>query len=142
MDLPGNIEDKRERIRVPDAVTLIPIDFENDDLETVLSGHGYRPDGVTVFVWEGATRYLTEAGSGSRLLFTYVRKDFLDGTAMYGADALHRQFVEKDRIWRFGPRRSRTWNEPFTPRSFDEPLTCPGRCRSGRASRSRPARAG
>lgn len=114
VDLPGNIEDKRNRIRVPDTVTLVPIDFENDDLETVLSGHGYRPDGVTVFVWEGVTQYLTEAGvrktfdvlaksgSGSRLLFTFVRKDFLDGGAMYGADALHRQFVEKDRIWRFG----------------------------------------
>lgn len=45
---------------------------------------------------------LAKAGSGSRLPCTYVRRDFLDGTAMYGADALHRQFVEKDRIWRFG----------------------------------------
>ncbi|EME51206.1 O-methyltransferase [Amycolatopsis decaplanina DSM 44594] len=114
VDLPGNIEDKRARIRVPDTVTLVPIDFETDDLETVLVEHGYRPAGATLFVWEGVTQYLTEdgvrktfdvlakAGHGSRLLFTYVRRDFLDGEAMYGADALHRQFVEKKRIWRFG----------------------------------------
>jgi O-methyltransferase involved in polyketide biosynthesis len=50
----------------------------------------------TLFVGEAVTQYLTEQGvratfdwlaeaaPGSRLAFTYVRKDFLDGKSFYG----------------------------------------------------------
>jgi O-methyltransferase involved in polyketide biosynthesis len=36
------------------------------------------------------------------LVFTYVRKDFLDGRILYGADGLYEKYVVKDRIWIFG----------------------------------------
>lgn len=35
-------------------------------------------------------------------MFTFVRKDFLDGTAMFGGDAAYREFVVKRRLWKFG----------------------------------------
>ena len=76
------------------------MDFERDDLIGTLTENGYRTDARTFFIWEGVTQYLTEdavrttlaalqgAPSGSRLVFTYVRSDFIDGTNMYGARML------------------------------------------------------
>jgi methyltransferase (TIGR00027 family) len=115
VDLPVNIAIKRARLgAVADNLALVPVDFEVDDLERTLVAHGYRPDARSAFVWEGVTQYLTEAGvrrtfdllakagSGSRLLFTYVVADFLDGTTGYGADALYRRFVVDEGLWTFG----------------------------------------
>lgn len=114
VDLPVNVEHKRRRLPVDDLVTLVPIDFDTEDLRTTLAAHGYHPGSRCLVVWEGVTQYLTEEGlrrtfdfladqvSGSRLLFTYVRKDFLDGTRLYGSEALHKRFVAGRRLWRFG----------------------------------------
>ena len=116
VDLPANVADKRARLVIPDAVTLVPIDFEQESLQALLAAYGYLPRTRTVFVWEGVTQYLTEsavrrtlevlaeAGSGSRLVFTYVRADFLDGTDDYGSEVLYRRFVAKDPLWHFGMR--------------------------------------
>jgi hypothetical protein len=38
----------------------------------------------------------------SRLIFTYVRADFLDGTNSYGAERLRRRMTGRDELWRFG----------------------------------------
>ena len=35
-------------------------------------------------------------------LFTYVRKDFIDGVAGYGSEALYQAFRVKEQLWRFG----------------------------------------
>ncbi|MQA08592.1 MAG: SAM-dependent methyltransferase [Pseudonocardiaceae bacterium] len=119
VDLPENIEFKRKRLekiygKVPKPVTLVPIDFESQDLASVLAEHGYQSNAKTFFVWEAVTQYLTEesvrkafdflgkAPTGSRLVFTYVRKDFIDGTASYGAEAAYQKFVVKQRLWLFG----------------------------------------
>ena len=45
--------------------------------------------------------WLAKAAPGSRLVFTYVRKDFLDGKALYGWESGYRQFVASE-IWLFG----------------------------------------
>ncbi|MDT5244052.1 MAG: hypothetical protein QOD36_1428, partial [Mycobacterium sp.] len=96
-----NIERKKAAVKraigaVPASVHLVPLDFERKDLIGVLTEHGYRPDTRTFFIWEGVTQYLTEdavratlgalqaSPGGSRLVFTYVRKDFIDGVNMYG----------------------------------------------------------
>ncbi|MCP9273139.1 SAM-dependent methyltransferase [Mycolicibacterium arenosum] len=118
-DLPINVARKRNIVaRVlgapPPSVHLVPLDFERDDLLSVLESHGYRRDARTFFVWEGVTQYLTEAAvhstfgqlsgaaAGSRIDFTYVRSDFVDGTEMYGAPALYRKFRERSDVWKFG----------------------------------------
>jgi methyltransferase (TIGR00027 family) len=119
VDLPVNIELKRDRLvalhrAVPDNVTLVPTDFGTEDLTDTLSAAGYRPGDRSAFVWEAVTQYLTEdavrgtfrflakAAGGSRLVFTFVRQDFLDGRQMYGAEAAYRDFVTKSGLWRFG----------------------------------------
>jgi methyltransferase (TIGR00027 family) len=92
-------------------VRLVPVDFERDDLMAVLAAHGYRPEGRTFFAWEGVTQYLTEpavratfaqlaqAAPGSRLDFTYVRREFIDGDELYGAPVLYRRMRQ---VWKFG----------------------------------------
>ncbi|MGW7532216.1 SAM-dependent methyltransferase [Amycolatopsis sp. NPDC054798] len=118
VDLPANIDRKRAALtkalgRVPANVTLVPADFETQNLADALAQHGY-PARRTFFVWEAVTQYLTEDGvrrtfdflatapAGSHLVFTYVRKDFLDGAALYGAEAAYAEFVKKRQLWRFG----------------------------------------
>jgi methyltransferase (TIGR00027 family) len=119
VDQPENIEAKLARLRklfgeVPAHVTLVPIDFDRQELGAVLAAHGYAAGKRTFFIWEAVTQYLTEAGirttfdflakaaPGSRLVFTYVREDFLAGRAMYGQEALYKQYVVDKQLWLFG----------------------------------------
>ena len=119
VDLPVNVARKKAVVlralgMQPASVRLVPMDFERDDLATVLAEHGYRTDDRTFFIWEGVTQYLTEdavratfaylrsAAPGSRLVFTYIRRDFIDGVNLYGARSLYRRFREKRQVWLFG----------------------------------------
>jgi methyltransferase (TIGR00027 family) len=79
-----------------------------------LTASGYAVGAKTLFIWEAVTQYLTEssvrqtfqflatAAPGSRLVFTYVRQDFLEGRTFYGAEAAYQDFVVKRRLWKFG----------------------------------------
>lgn len=119
IDLPANIADKRTRLqriyrRMPEHVSLIPVDFETQDLGDALAANGFEVERPAMFVWEAVTQYLTEdavratlaflskAAGGSRLIFTYLRKDFLDGTNLSGAEEMYQEFVIKHRVWHFG----------------------------------------
>jgi methyltransferase (TIGR00027 family) len=121
VDQPVNIQRKAAAVRrvlgkMPSSVRLVSLDFERDDVLTVLAEHGYRTDYRTFFVWEAVTQYLTAdavhatleslrpAASGSRLVFTYVRRDFIDGVNFYGAQRLYRRFRQRQQLWRFGLR--------------------------------------
>jgi methyltransferase (TIGR00027 family) len=119
VDLPVNIARKATTVQralpeVPRSVRLVGLDFERDDLLTTLAEYGYRTDYRTFFIWEGVTQYLTAdavratleglrpVAAGSRLVFTYVRRDFIDGTNLYGAASLYRRFRRRRQVWRFG----------------------------------------
>jgi methyltransferase (TIGR00027 family) len=119
VDQPENIGPKQARLRklfgeVPAHVKLVPIDFDREELDAVLALHGYPADRPTFFIWEAVTQYLTETGirttfdflakaaHGSRLAFTYIRKDFLDGQVMYGQDEIYKQHVVRGKDWLFG----------------------------------------
>jgi methyltransferase (TIGR00027 family) len=121
LDLPENIDYKRKKVveifgEVPAHVHLVPIDFDAQDLASVLAEHGYDPAQKTFFVWEGVTQYLSEAGmrdtlrflakaaTGSRLVFTYMRKDFLDGEEFYGAQAAYQRFKLEEKVWKYALR--------------------------------------
>jgi methyltransferase (TIGR00027 family) len=121
VDLPVNIARKAATVRrvlggPPPSVHLVPVDFERDDLAAGLAAHGYRQDYRTFFIWEGVTQYLTEAAvratfddlrdsaPSSRLVFTYVRRDFIDGQNLYDTPYTYRRMREKRQIWRFGMR--------------------------------------
>ena len=96
----------------------IPADAEPDQLaqklHEALTSHGYRPDQRAFVIWEGVTQYLSAEAvaatldalrplaPGSRLAFSYVRQDFIDGTNRYGADALYRRFRQRTEFWKSG----------------------------------------
>ncbi len=118
VDQYGNIEAKVKRLRkalgtIPANIKLVAADFDRDDLGSLLAGEGYSAAGQTFFVLEAVTQYLTERGvratfewlaratPGSRLVFTYVRKSFLDGKSFYDWDSGYRRFVES-KVWLFG----------------------------------------
>jgi methyltransferase (TIGR00027 family) len=120
VDLPVNIARKKAAVAqaigaVPASVRLVPVDFERDDLISALTGLGYRTDARTFFIWEGVTQYLSQdavratlvalraaAPPGSRLVFTYVRRDFIEGANMYDAAILYKRFRQRQQVWRFG----------------------------------------
>jgi methyltransferase (TIGR00027 family) len=119
VDLPVNIARKKAAVQraigvQPASVHLVPLDFERDELIGALTEHGYKPDVRTFFIWEGVTQYLTEdavratlvalkaSPAGSRLVFTYIRKDFIDGVNMYGAAILYKRFRRRQQVWHFG----------------------------------------
>jgi methyltransferase (TIGR00027 family) len=119
VDLPINISRKAQTVRralgePPLSVRLVALDFERDDLLTSLAEHGYRTDYRAFFICEGVTQYLTEDGvrrtleglraaaPGSRLVFTYVRRDFIDGTNRYGTRTLYRSVRQRRQLWHFG----------------------------------------
>jgi methyltransferase (TIGR00027 family) len=119
VDLPVNIARKAKTVRrvlgdPPLSVRLVALDFERDDLLTSLAEHGYRTNYRAFFICEGVTQYLTEDGvrrtleglraaaPGSRFVFTYVRRDFIDGTNLYGTRTLYRNTRERQQLWQFG----------------------------------------
>lgn len=119
VDLPVNIARKAKTVRrvmgqPPLSVRLVALDFERDDLLTALAEHGYRTDYRAFFICEGVTQYLSEGGvrrtleglraaaPGSRLVFTYVRRDFIDGTNRYGTRTLYRNVRQRKQLWHFG----------------------------------------
>lgn len=119
VDLPVNIARKAETVRrvlggLPLSVRLVALDLERDDLLTSLAEHGYHTDYRAFFICEGVTQYLTEktvrrtleglraAAPGSRLVFTYVRRDFIDGTNRYGTRTLYRSVRQRRQLWHFG----------------------------------------
>jgi methyltransferase (TIGR00027 family) len=119
VDLPVNIALKAKTVRrvlgqAPLSVRLVALDFERDDLLTALAEHGYHTDYRAFFICEGVTQYLTEAGvrrtleglraaaPGSRLVFTYVRRDFIDGKNRYGTRTLYRTVRKRKQLWHFG----------------------------------------
>jgi len=119
VDQPENIDAKRSRLKkilgeIPARLSLVSIDFDHQELGAVLASQGYAADTKTVFVLEGVTQYLTEAGiqttfgflakapAGSRLVFTYVRKDFIDGKVLYDQEYLYKKWLLKDKVWFFG----------------------------------------
>ena len=98
----------------PPSVRLVPLDFETEALMPALQAAGYRRGDRTFFIWEGVTQYLRPeavrstldqlrgAAPGSRLVFTYIRQDFVDGTDLHGAEALYRRFRQRRQVWRSG----------------------------------------
>lgn len=98
----------------PPSVRLVPLDFETEALMPALQAAGYRRDDRTFFIWEGVTQYLRpeavrstldqlrSAAPGSRLVFTYIRQDFVDGTDLHGAEVLYRRFRQRRQVWQSG----------------------------------------
>jgi methyltransferase (TIGR00027 family) len=96
VDLSENIKAKKTQLlkvfgTILPNVKLVAMDIDLEDLSNILESHGYSADKRTFFILKAVTQYLKEkdirktfdfldtAACGSRLVFTYIRKDFLMG---------------------------------------------------------------
>jgi len=119
VDQPGTIALKRSKLNqalgeLPERLRFVAVDFDAQALEPALASQGYTSDLKTFFVLEAVTQYLTPTGiqatfaflasaqPGSRLVFTYVRRDFVEGRAFYDNEDLYKRLVLEDKIWLFG----------------------------------------
>lgn len=96
VDLPNTSKLKRARLAehfgaVPDYVRYAPIDFDKQKLGDVLPPLGYDTKQKTMFIFEGVTMYVGEAGNGETL--TYIRNNSAPGSRVV-YDYLLRDVVE------------------------------------------------
>jgi len=117
------LEEKRKRLGGSVAAThphlrYIPIDFLRDDVGARLSASGFVQITRTLVLWEGVTNYLDAetvasvfdlvakiCAPGSRIIFTYVHADVLDGGfEAPGLDALFTRLAASHESWTFGFR--------------------------------------
>jgi methyltransferase (TIGR00027 family) len=133
VDLPSVQEDKKKKLgkhfgRLPEHITFVPVDFNTQSLEVVLTRAAFDPSTPAVFVWEGVTQYLTEeavcrtlvfvgkAAPGSTLIFTYVLKSVVERRSnIPGADKMMDYAAKNNIPWVFGL-------EPFNVPSFLRPF--------------------
>jgi len=97
-------------------VRFVPVVFGTDDLAGKLAGSGFDPGAVTLVLWEGVTNYLDPAavdatfgflaaavGPGSPVVFTYVDRGIIDGTARFeGAETTLRAVRRVGEPFTFG----------------------------------------
>lgn len=80
-------------------VRFVPVVFGTDDPAGKLADAGFEPGAPTLVLWEGVTNYLdpdavdatfrflaAAVGPGSPVLFTYVDRGIIDGTARFDGD--------------------------------------------------------
>ena len=98
---------------LPSNVSLVPVDFNSQDLGEELKKAGYDLSSKTLFMWEGVTQYIskeaidntlkyvTQAPTGSRIVFTYVLKSFIDGSHIPdGLTSLYKLTLNKKKpLW-------------------------------------------
>jgi len=118
LDLPELQKVKRAYIdknigELPSNVSLVPIDFDSQDLGEELKKAGYDLSSKTLFIWEGVTQYISReaidntlkyvarAAAGSRIVFTYVLESFINGSHIPdGLNTLYKTMLKKEKpLW-------------------------------------------
>jgi len=124
VDHPTVIKKKIRKIKkilgeLPDHVVYVPIDFQKQSLDVELKNAGYKLDSKTLFIWEAVTQYISkeandstfkyigQAAPGSKIVFSYVLKSFIDGKYIHnGIKRIAKQFLKKNNplfIFGFNP---------------------------------------
>jgi methyltransferase (TIGR00027 family) len=119
LDLPENVNSKKRGLvkafgEIPPNLTLVPIDLLRQNIEINLASYGFNHQNKVFFIIEGVSHYLNykcmqdimkffaKSTAGSRLVLTYLRKDFVDGKNKYRLEHLYDNYRKKNRIIRFG----------------------------------------
>jgi|SRR6218665_55925 len=113
------------------GVRYVAVNFETDNLEERLTSAGFEFGKRTLFLWEGVSMYLTEeaisstlgfisrAAPGSSVLFDYIYRGMLDGSARYyGAQESIRSAKRLGEPYIFG-LDERTAREFLLAKGFD-----------------------
>jgi methyltransferase (TIGR00027 family) len=112
---------------LPSSISLVPIDFNSQDLGEELKKAGYDLSSKTLFIWEGVTQYISkeaidntikyvaQASIGSRIVFTYILKSFINGSHIPdGLNSLYKFTLKK---------KSLLWFCGFDPAEMHEYLS-------------------
>jgi len=98
---------------LPSNVSLVPIDFNSQDLGEELKKAGYALSSKTLFIWEGVTQYISkeavdntlkyvaQASTGSSIVYTYVLESFINGSHIPdGLNSLYKTMLnKKNPLW-------------------------------------------
>jgi methyltransferase (TIGR00027 family) len=102
---------------LPAHVTFVPIDFDHQNLDEVMTTAGFRQGLKTFFIWEAVTQYLTAdavdrvfrymaraAAAGSKIIFSYIEQRIIDGTARSTPEQMLASAASQEEIppWIFG----------------------------------------
>lgn len=106
---------RKNRIKIPDYLRFVAIDFNNQSLESVLASAGYQTGKPTLFIWEGVCMYLEprsvrdtlsfiqqSSGAGSLLAF--------DCVVSFPGKAAHKYHGAAEMLQYMGDKHK---NEPF-----------------------------
>lgn len=99
----------------PATYGYVEIDFNRQNLAEVLDRNEFDRGQPTIFVWEGVTNYLSDeavdavlcyvggCAPGTRVAFTYVHRDAIDGSARFAdATRIISNVAELGERWSFG----------------------------------------
>lgn len=125
VDHPQTISKKRKGLKklykkIPDHVRLVEIDFDKKKLEEVLLDNNFAFNKKTLVIWEGVTQYIEQKSvdkildffadleTGSKILFSYVKKGIVDGSDRSEVDQQIISFVEEMGLdWKTGIESSK-----------------------------------
>ena len=107
---------QKQYVKLPAHVTLVPVDFNNQDLAVQLRAAGFDYGRRTFFIWEGVTQYITAqavdstfgfissaADPGSQVVFTYIHRGIIAGTARSKTDEQLLSLAQQGGVpWIFG----------------------------------------
>lgn len=121
VDHPKVINKKRDKLKkilgkLPNHVAYVPIDFEKHSLDTELKKAGYNLNSKTLFIWEGVTQYISkeandsilkyvaQVNTGSKIVFSYILKSFIDGTYLHDwMNTMYKRMCKKKNpLWIYG----------------------------------------
>ena len=118
LDHPEVLKFKRSIINkklggLPSNLSLVPIDFNNQELGEELKKAGYDLSSTTLFIWEGVTQYISkeaidntikyvaQSSTGSKIIFTYVLESFINGSYIPdGLNTLYKTVLKRENpLW-------------------------------------------
>jgi len=120
VDYPSVIEKKKAKMKkvlgkLPNHVVYVPVDFEKQSLDTELKKAGYDLTSKTLFIWEGVTQYISkqandntmkyvvQAAPGSKIVFTYILKSFIEGKNIHkDIKSMYKWMVKGFKMWIYG----------------------------------------
>lgn len=112
----------QKRIKIPDNLVFVPIDFDRESLHKRLSQEGFKRDRPTLFILEGLIMYLQPesvdstfrvikefSGAGSRIVFDYIYSSVLRRENLYeGEREIHISVAGNGEGFCFGIEKGHT----------------------------------
>ncbi len=120
VDHPDTMKLKKERVKKHldkqiDQVEFIAVDFEKNEMKEIIDKSSFNKKKKTLVIWEGVTQYINAEAvdnvfdyvstfqSGSKIIFTYIKKGVIDGTESTELDEKILSYTEeKGSTWIFG----------------------------------------